>query len=232
MMSRIYIVILFSFLCLTLFGQTPYRLSGVVRSSEGNALADVSLFVYEEKGTVSDTAGHFSLLIESGLIRLSVSHTQYIPRVFYINLRADTFLTIVLDEDVKQIEEVVVRANSRNFLDNVIPGMISIRQEELSLQPQLFGVPDVVSAIQRGAGVQSVSEGIAGIYVRGGNAGQNLIVYDHIELLDPSHLLGTFSAFNPYLTEGVDLYKGNAPVEYAGKLSSSIIVNSYSACDD
>ncbi len=59
-----------------------------------------------------------------------------------------------------------------------------------------------------------------GFNVRGGRADQNLILLDDAVLYSPSHFLGFFSAINPFTTGGVDIYKGDIPAEFGGRLAS------------
>jgi len=51
-------------------------------------------------------------------------------------------------------------------------------------------------------------------------ADQNLILYNQSTIFNPSHVFGFFSAFNPDMVTGVELYKGSVPVNYGGRLSS------------
>jgi len=69
-------------------------------------------------------------------------------------------------------------------------------------------------------GVKSAGEGNSGFYVRGGSADQNLIILDEAPIYSSSHLLGFFSVFNSDAIKDMEFYKGNAPANYGGRLSS------------
>ncbi|WP_332369660.1 TonB-dependent receptor plug domain-containing protein [Spirosoma telluris] len=60
------------------------------------------------------------------------------------------------------------------------------------------------------------------MYVRGGNVDQNLILLDDAPVYNAYHLLGFFSTFNSDAIKDLTLYKGSAPAQYGGRLSSVI----------
>ena len=61
---------------------------------------------------------------------------------------------------------------------------------------------------------------MAGLYVRGGNADENLYLVDGNPLYHIHHLLGLFSTFNPEAVKTMEFYKGSFPARYGGRLSS------------
>ena len=70
-----------------------------------------------------------------------------------------------------------------------------------------------------------MGDGASGFNVRGGNTDENLILQDDGLILNPAHTLGFFSLFHPDLISSVELYKGNQPAYYGGRLSSVLQVN-------
>lgn len=95
---------------------------------------------------------------------------------------------------------------------------------QLQTIPALGGEVDVIKAIQLLPGVQSASDGSAGVYVRGGGPDENLILLDGVPLYNVSHAMGMFSVFNADILQSVTLYKGNFPARYGSRLSSVIDV--------
>lgn len=124
-----------------------------------------------------------------------------------------------------EIREVLVRDKQKK-VQSVFTGKEIVTKKDIENVPMLLGEADVLRAVRLLPGVQSVSEGNSGVYVRGGSAGQNLFLLDDMELLNPSHLMGIFSVFNPLTTNRVDVFKGNAPVNLQGRLASTIDVQS------
>ena len=60
--------------------------------------------------------------------------------------------------------------------------------------------------------------------ITGGSADQNLIVLDNATVYNASHMFGFFSVFNNDVVDNVELYKGDLPMKYGGRLSSLLDV--------
>jgi outer membrane receptor for ferrienterochelin and colicin len=71
--------------------------------------------------------------------------------------------------------------------------------------------------------VQS-TEGNTGFYVLGGGPDQNLVLLDEAVVYNTGHLFGFFSVFNGDAVKNIELYKGNMPAQYGGRLSSVLDV--------
>lgn len=92
--------------------------------------------------------------------------------------------------------------------------------------PAILGEVDIVKILQLKPGIKNAGEGLAGFYVRGGGADQNLVTIDGIPIYNPNHLLGLFSIFNNDAILDVRLYKSAYPAKYGGRLSSILDVTS------
>lgn len=90
--------------------------------------------------------------------------------------------------------------------------------------PTVMGEADVMKSLQKLPGVQSSSDGAAGIYVRGGNYDQNLITLDGSTLYNGEHLKGFSSSIIPDMVDNVTFYKGAFPARYGSRLSSVVDV--------
>ena len=83
-------------------------IAGTVTDASGEVLIGVSVLIKGSgQGTVTDLDGNFSLAANMGDI-LQSSYTGYIPQE--IKLKDNHSLSIVLKEDVKSLDEVVVVA--------------------------------------------------------------------------------------------------------------------------
>jgi hypothetical protein len=102
---------------------------------------------------------------------------------------------------------------------------ILVSPKELDILPGLTE-PDVLQSIQLLPGVQSPTETASGIYIRGGTPDQNLILWDGIKMYHSGHFFGTISAFNPYITEDVKLYKSGTKARYGNRISGVIDITS------
>ena len=102
---------------------------------------------------------------------------------------------------------------------------ILVSPKKLGILPGLTE-PDVLQSIQLLPGVQSPTETAAGIYIRGGTPDQNLVLWDGIKMYHSGHFFGTISAFNPYITEDIKLYKSGTKASYGNRISGVIDITS------
>jgi hypothetical protein len=91
--------------------------------------------------------------------------------------------------------------------------------------PALMGEVDIIKVIQLMPGVQSGSEGNAGLYVRGGGPDQNLVLLDEAVVYNASHLFGFLSVFNADAIKGMELTKGGMPAKYGGRLAAVLDIS-------
>lgn len=216
------------FLAITTFSQNHFTVVGHVRFANDSIIENANVILNNgTANTYSDVSGDFKLQLNQDKYHIEVYHNDYKPTSLFLNLTSDTTIIVNMIKNEVIIDEITVNSSASNFIHSTIPGKQVLLKKEILAQPSLFGEKDIINIIQKKPGVQSVSEGIAGLYVRGGDAGQNKFIYDDMELIDPSHLMGTFSSFNPYLLKNVEFYKGNMPIEYADRLSSVLVAHSF-----
>lgn len=179
-------------------------------------------------GVVSDSTGYFQLCIPNGRdeMVLTISHASFNTRKLVVEDIDVEEKTIRLERKDLLKEEVQVVGSKRTVLNSVLPGQGKISRLDMERLPGFMGEPDIVRTLQQMPGVQSVSEGIGGVYVRGGGPGQNRVLLDNMELMNPVHLMGLFSIFNPLVVSDADIFKGHNPAFLRGGLSSSILVTS------
>lgn len=132
----------------------------------------------------------------------------------------------VRDTIRRTLREVRVEDENQRSFRSTFAGSDLLKADEIRSLPSFLGETDVLRALRLLPGIQSVSEGNSGVYVRGGSAGHNLFLLDEMEIMNPSHLMGLFSVFNPLTVGNLEVYKGNAPVQLQGRLASTILVNS------
>lgn len=183
--------------------------------------------VYEAstmKGSVTNNFGYYTLKLTEGQVDFRASFVGYDPYQARFELKNDTVINIALAQS-NQLNEVTVTARA---IESNVKGtqMSTIELPVLQLKkvPALFGETDVIKALQLLPGVQSGTEGSAGMYVRGGGPDENLILLDGVPLYNVNHAAGFFSAFNSDAIKNVTLYKGNFPARFGGRLSSVVDV--------
>src|ERR1039458_887877 len=137
-------------------------------------------------------------------------------------LKDDVKMNFKLEQDNVMNEVDVSAENPRDQLDKTQMSKIDLNVEQMKKLPVLFGEVDVLKTLQLLPGVQSGSEGSTGFFVRGGAQDQNLIILDGAPVYNASHLFGFFSVFNSDAIKNVELYKGDFPAQYGGRLSSVV----------
>ena len=207
-----------------------FTVSGNVRDADdGEDLIGVSIAVVQagNRGTTTSSYGFYSISLPEGKYALRFSYIGYAVWEVEVDLTADSRLNVALKTDVKQLEEVVVSARSRNVnVSSPEMGVDRISAATIKKIPVLMGEVDVIKAIQLLPGVQATSEGSSGFSVRGGGYDQNLILLDEAPVYSPSHLMGFFSVFNNDAVKDVTLYKGDIPAAYGGRLASVMDIRS------
>ena len=119
---------------------------------------------------------------------------------------------------------VIVSESARQRLLQAQLGLDAIDAGIVRQVPAFLGEKDIIKVIQMLPGVQSPSEGSSGFSVRGGLIDQNLILLDGVPLYCSGHFLGFISMFNDDILSRTDLYKGDFPVKYGGRISSVLDV--------
>lgn len=143
-----------------------------------------------------------------------------------VDLRRDTTVQVRLQPENMQLGEVVVKGE--RFNEQIATAQMGVNKldiKSIKQIPAFMGEVDIIKAIQLLPGVQATTEGGSGFSVRGGSPDQNLILLDEALVYNPSHLLGFFSVFNNDAVKGLDLYKGDIPAVYGGRLSSVVDVH-------
>ena len=119
------------------------------------------------------------------------------------------------------VDDVVITARQQILSLPDAKGNISINMDALNGVPRLGGAVDVLKLLQYTPGVATTQEGNTSLYVRGGDAGQSIVLLNGAPLYSPSHLLGFFSVLNTAHLSGLTLYKSGIPARY-GSLTASI----------
>lgn len=176
-------------------------------------------------GTVTNVNGFYSLTLPSAEVLLQASYVGYDEGdSLSFTLRADTLVELSLVSTNVLAEVVVEGAQSVSGVQSVQMSAVEVPISQIKGIPAIGGEVDVLKAIQLLPGVQSGSEGSAGLYVRGGGPDQNLILLDGVPLYSVNHMMGFFSVFNADAIKNVTLYEGNFPARYSGRLSSIVDV--------
>lgn len=112
-------------------------------------------------------------------------------------------------------------------LGSIAEGRFRLLMRNSSALPRFAGSIDPMRILQLMPGVQTAAEGNSGLYVRGNDAGQNLILLNQAPLYAHAHLLGFFSVFNPGQVASFELSKtGGGRIETAMQ-PATVVVQSH-----
>ena len=204
------------------------NVSGHIRdAASGEPLSGAVIFTKDRKSGVSaDNSGYYSLALDKGEVTLLCSFTGYktIERSF--NLTSSKVEDFEMEPDNETLEAATVFSKTKRD-ELKIPQMGKQRVDATLVKslPALMGENDIIRVIQMMPGVQTPSEGATGFSVRGGGVDQNLILMDGAPVYNCGHFLGFLSMFNSDAIRGAELYKGDFPAMYGGRISSILDIS-------
>lgn len=157
------------------------------------------------------------------LIEIEVQNkltSEYIDQKNIILKRKDINSSYLLDEVIVTSEYL-----TSGFNQNKEDGSIVLNPTKMGVLPGLVE-PDVMQSLQLLPGISSPTESATNLHIRGGTPDQNLVLWDGIKMYHQGHLFGMISAFNPYITDRVDIYRSGASAKYGNRISGIIDMHS------
>ncbi len=201
-----------------------FTISGFVKNVEndeiliGSSIYDAVLW----EGTTSNNFGFYSLTLPKGNIILNCSFVGYHSVQHSFFLDKDTIINFDLLYNTKLEEIPVVSFIVKEGINTTRTSTINVPIEQIQKFPAFLGEVDVIKTLQLLPGINSGSEGVSGLFVRGGGVDQNLYLLDDVPVYNISHLFGFFSVFNADALNNISVTKGGFPARYGGRLSSVI----------
>ncbi len=226
---------------IALFKYIPeeYTISGYIEDERtGERLIGASVYDKKNnKAAYSNAYGFFSLTVPEGEIELDISYLGYQRRQIAIEHFQNRKVRLKLRTDLtlEPVEITAMQMLQRSALQTAA-SVDGVNIADASLLPSLGGETDLIRTLHLYPGVQTGTDGIGGIFVRGGNPGHNLILIDDVPVYNLSHGAGLLSIFNTDAIRSAQLIKGGVPARYGGRLSSILDIrtkegnqNEYSA---
>lgn len=205
--------------------------TGTIRDSASLApLPDASIIVdYRRNWSAAkiDKKGNFSLELPSGDHVIVIRHVGYESfRKFIKDGTQMVHFDVLMTTTSSQLEEVII--TSKGFDQTIrqpILGSLQINIKTLEKLPSAFGELDILRSLQMLPGVSSVGEASNGVNIRGGTTDQTLILLDDTPIFNPTHMFGLFSVIPPNTVNNLDLYKGNVPARFGGRVASVLDIS-------
>lgn len=200
------------------------KVSGKVSGPDGQGIPGVSILVKgTSTGTTTDVNGSFSVNVKSGSNVLTVSAVGYKSKD--VSVGSQSNLSVVLDEDVSQLSEVVVTGYTIDNRRETTGAVSIVKATELTIRPS----GNVEQQLQgRVAGVTVITNGQPGttsqVRIRGfgsfGPAGSN----DPLYIVDGLPVPST-DFINPDDIENVTVLKDAAAASiYGARAANGVIV--------
>ncbi len=210
-------------------------LNGIVKDATTHEeLIGASVFYQKQNeakphGSTTNLNGFFATQLSKGNYTIWVKYLGYESQRHMWHLEKDTSVTIALQPTPFQLSEVTVSENRDSltqlaFLSNTV-NLLQLKTEMIENVPAFLGEADVVRSLQLLPSVQAIPEGSSGLFVRGGNEGQNLVLLDGAPIYNPNHMFGLFSIFNTDVVKHVDLYNEAFPARFGGRIASVVEVH-------
>ena len=199
-----------------------FILKGTISNSIGNtSLSNIILKVKgRNNGTTTDTNGNYEMSLVAGLNKIEISSLGFKNVQKNVIIYSNGILNISLEEQIENLDEVFLKTNVEKNIEDVNTGTTTVDVKTIKNIPLVLGERDIFKVAASLPGISSAGEGASGYNVRGGKTDQNLYLLDDGVIYNPTHFFGIFSAINPFTTGSVNIYKGNIPAEFGGRLSS------------
>jgi hypothetical protein len=137
-----------------------------------------------------------------------------------LNMQGNGRMDLEMREEVRSLKTAVVMAQKNSNVRGMQMGVERLNIKTIKSIPAIFGETDILRSLLTLPGVTSVGEGTVGYNVRGGAADQNLVLLNDMTLYNPTHVFGLFSAVDPEVIRGLELYKSAIPERMGGRISS------------
>ncbi|MFV0469397.1 MAG: TonB-dependent receptor plug domain-containing protein [Dysgonomonas sp.] len=147
---------------------------------------------------------------------------------FSIKISSQTVDADTISKNKKNVDldEVIIEQDARKKMSGTLSGKVILNVEAVKSMPAIMGNVDVLKMLELTPGVQTSGDGNTNLYVRGGDPGQNLLLYGGNTIYTPGHILSFFPLFNINHLSSVELLKSGVDAQYGGFLSSTVAVRS------
>ncbi|MEH6747681.1 MAG: carboxypeptidase-like regulatory domain-containing protein [Maribacter arcticus] len=196
----------------------------VLDNFEENTIPGATVEIFESNSaSITNKNGEFNFenIPKNSLVH--IKHIGYKPMFIEAKELANTgdCKKIAMTLSYQELDEVVISQFLTTGLNQLKDASIELNIEKFGILPGV-SEPDVLQTVQALPGIKSVDETVSDINIRGGTNDQNLILWDGIKMYQTGHFFGLISAFNPYVTNNVNVIKNGTSAVYGDGLSGTI----------
>lgn len=200
------------------------NICGVVFSQKNHEILPFANVYCGGKSLLANSQGKFiieEVLEEDIVVIKSIGYQQ-------INIPVAEFYSdckqILLAEEIQELTEVLITDYLTTGFTKKNDGSVVLDSKKMGILPGVIE-PDVLQSLQLIPGVQSPNETASGIHIRGSTPDQNLVVFDGMKMYHFSHYFGLISAFNPYITNNVKLYRSGTHAKYGNNVGGVLDIS-------
>ena len=198
-------------------------LKGTVKDAKGSPIEYVNVFIKNSTdGSVTDSMGRFKIITKlQGNQVINVSFIGYEQLSSPVTLADKEYnLSFILKEAANMLDEIVISAGT---IEANNERKVTILKP-LDIVTIAGGAADIANAIQTLPGVQRNGGDQTGLYVRGGDANESVVIIDGVTSQNAffSSVPGISqrSRFNPFQFKGTSFSSGGYSSRYGQALSS------------
>ncbi len=207
-----------------------FRLYGTVTARESGELligAGIQAIPADDRQSVisgiTNEYGFFSLPVRGGRQTLRLSYVGYSPVELDLTVRGDSLLNVGLRPNLS-LPQVIVTAVPDSLAIFTESGL-RIGREDVAQLGGPGGEADPLRLARLLPGVTSGADGVGGLFIRGSEAGHNLILLDGVPVYNLSHAAGLLSIFSNQAIKRVDLYKDAIPARFGGRIGGVLDIH-------
>lgn len=216
------LLLLFVFFPMYIFAQT-ITVKGIVKDAKGETLPGVNVIESGTKnGTITNVDGRFQIKV-SGQSSLTFSFVGFLPQT--ISVKGKSQIDVTLQEDKKQLDEVVVVGYGNQRKEAVTGSVASVKGDIVrevpaanisqALQGRVAGVQMAQTSSKPGAAMQIRIRGTRSL-----NASNDPLV-----VLDGIPFAGSISDINPSDIKSIDILKdASATAIYGSRGANGVIL--------
>ncbi len=228
--NRMVITVLFITNLYPLSGQDAATENYIVGTvlNDGEPLPGAQVWIAKlDIGDITDERGDFQLgPLEAGEYEVTVSFIGYEKKIIsqvVIRESERVSLSVDLVPSVINMTGIMVSPKTEKFNPEGVTAHLSTRM----IKEAPGAAQDIFLVLQTLPGVSSGGDD-SKLFVRGGRADENLVIYDGMVIRNPFHFDivggGFYTVFNSSMVENVDFYSGGYPARFGDRLSAVMVI--------
>jgi hypothetical protein len=223
-MKRVFLLPVILICTFSILSGQAFKITGrILEEKNDKQVSGATLYLKPDgRQTFSDNLGNYSFTSTTGSKQITARLLGYKSVTLKFDLKSDTVIDIPMTVSPVELMEVKILGDSVKSIERTTLGNFVVTPAAILETPKLFSEPDLLKSFQMLPGVSFGKEGTSDIYVRGGGAGQNIIIASGCYFFLPGHLLGIVSPFDLDFLESAELYKDYIPSGIGGGASSVI----------